>query len=148
MATSPAALDSIANDATWADPAWTVNSITRHCCGGIGDHTAECTVPATLAATAAPIDAQHVEDWRDDFGTGDYDRYFRGTRRSAAGVELTITGFQDADGATSRNVHIFAADVHLDAAALRRHAAQALAAADELDELKPIAYTIADSTTS
>ncbi|MCV7213321.1 hypothetical protein [Mycolicibacterium canariasense] len=38
-----------------------VDSATRHCCGGIGDHTAECDVPATLAAIAAPVDAQHVE---------------------------------------------------------------------------------------
>jgi hypothetical protein len=146
MAKSPAPLDRTATDEAWADPAWAVDSATRHCCGGIGDHTAECDVPATLAAITAPVDAQHVEDWRDDFDTGDYDRYFRGTRRSTAGVELTITGFQDAEGITWRNVHILAADVHLDAAGLRRHAAQVLAAAAELDELKPIAYTLTDPT--
>lgn len=146
MAKSSATLDSIASDETWADPAWAVDSTTRHCCNGIGSHTAECDVPATLARVVAPVDAQHVEDWRDDFSTGDYDRYFRGTHRSTAGVELTITGFQDAEGITWRTAHIFTADAHLDAAALRRHAAQALAAADELDELKPIDYALTDPT--
>ncbi|GAS93639.1 unnamed protein product [Mycolicibacterium canariasense] len=38
------------------------------------------------------------------------------------------------------------ADVHLDAAGLRRHAARALAAAAELDELMPIAYTLTGPT--
>lgn len=131
-------------DAAWADPAWQVDSTIRHCCNGIGEHTAECTVPADLAAVPVPTDAHHVESWRDDFGSGDYDRFFLGTRRSAAGVALAVTGFQDADGTTRRDVHIFAADVHLDPAALRTLAAHALAAADELDQLAPIAYTLTD----
>lgn len=100
-------------DAAWVDPAWPVDSTTRQCCNGIGAQTAE------LAAVPAPADAHHVEDWRDDFGTGEYDRYFRGTRRSAAGVTLAVTGFQAADGTARRDVRIFASDVHLDQTALR-----------------------------
>lgn len=131
-------------DDAWADPAWQVDSTTRPCCGGIGAHAGDCPSLAALAAIPAPTDARHVEEWRDDFGTSEYDRYFSGTRRNASGVTLTVTGFQAADGTARRNVHIFAADAHLDSAALRELAAQALAAADELDELGPIAYTLTD----
>lgn len=92
----------------------------------------------------APADAHHVEDWRDDFDTGEFDRFFRGTRRIAAVVTLAVTGFQAADGAARRDVHIFAADVHLDQTALRTLAAHALAAADELDQYAPIAYSLTD----
>lgn len=91
-------------DAAWADPAWQVDSTTLECCHGIGDHTVECTTPAELATIPTPADAHHVESWRDDFGTGEYDHYFRGTRRSAAGVTLAVTGFQAADGTARRDV--------------------------------------------
>jgi hypothetical protein len=93
------------------------------------------STPAELAAIPAPADAQYVQDWRDDFDTGDYDRYFRGTRRHVAGVDLHVTGFQAADGAASRDVHVFAVDVQLDPAALRKLAVAALDAADEVDRL-------------
>jgi len=106
-------------EASWADPAWQVDSTSHACCAGIGDHTAECTVHAELAAVPAPADAHHVEGWRDEFGTGEFDRYFCGTRRSAACVTLSVTGFQAADGTARRDVHIFAADVHLDRTAPR-----------------------------
>lgn len=105
---------------------------------------ADCNAAAKLAAVPVPVDASHVADWRDDFGTGEYDRFFRGTRRSAAGVTLAVTGFQAADGTARRDVHIFAADVHLDQTALRTLAAHALAAADELNQHAPIAYALTD----
>ncbi|CAN5207778.1 hypothetical protein BH11ACT6_BH11ACT6_03630 [soil metagenome] len=33
-----------AADDTWADPAWQIDSATRTCCHGIGDHTADCQI--------------------------------------------------------------------------------------------------------
>lgn len=121
------------NDATWADPAWQMDSTTRQCCGGVGDHSAECIVPAELATVAPPADARQVDDWRDDLGTGEYERFFRSTRRSAAGVTVVVTGIRASDGAARRDAYFFAADVHLDAAALRKVATMALEAGDDLD---------------
>ena len=59
----------------------------------------------------------------------------RGTRRATAGVAVTLCGWQDASGAVERHASVSAADVELDAAALRRLAALALGAADELESL-------------
>ncbi|MFL6085522.1 MAG: hypothetical protein ACJ74F_20470 [Mycobacterium sp.] len=110
-------------------------------CDRYGWHTTErCpmthTTPAALAHIAAPADADHVEDWIDWNDTGEFERYMRGTRRHIAGVDLLVTGWQDATGAVARDVHVWAADVHLDAAALRKLAALALDTADELDLLE------------
>lgn len=133
-----------AADAAWADPAWQVDSTTRTCCGGIGRHTRDCAAPAHLETIPAPADAQHVEDWIDWNDTGEYERHISGTRRAVAGVEIRIAGFQHADGTTTRHAAVWATDTHLDAAALRQLAAAALNAADELDELAPIAYSLTD----
>lgn len=49
QATAPTAVD-----AAWADPAWRVDSTTRTCCGGIGDHTQDCTAqPVAYVLTDA-----------------------------------------------------------------------------------------------
>lgn len=43
-----------AADAAWADPRWQVDSTTRTCCRGIGDHTQECTAqPVAYVLTDA-----------------------------------------------------------------------------------------------
>ncbi|CRZ14798.1 hypothetical protein [Mycolicibacterium neworleansense] len=133
-----------AADPAWADPAWQLDSTTRTCCGGIGSHTRDCTAPEHLAAIPVPADAQHVEDWIDWNNTGDYERHMHGTRRAVAGVEIRIAGFQQADGIINRHATVWATDTYLDATALRQLAAAALTAADELDELGPIAYTLTD----
>jgi hypothetical protein len=92
--------------------------------------------PAALARIAAPADAQHVDPWVDENGDGTtWGRYVQGTRRRAAGVHVVIGGWQDADGTVERQVNVWATDVQLDAAALRKPAAVALDAADELDQL-------------
>jgi hypothetical protein len=92
--------------------------------------------PAALAHIAAPADAQHVEPWVDETGYGtNWGRYLRGTRWAVAGVELVVAGWQSADGTVERHAIVFAADVQLDAAGLRKLAAVALDAADELDQL-------------
>jgi hypothetical protein len=91
--------------------------------------------PAALAHIAAPTDAVHVEDWIDWNDTGQFERHMRGTRRAVAGVEIRITGWQDARGQVERHASVWATDTQLDAAALRKLAALALDAADELDEL-------------
>ncbi|SHT24293.1 hypothetical protein [Mycobacteroides abscessus] len=100
--------------------------------------------PAHLARIPAPADARHVEDWIDWNDTGEYERHISGTRRAVAGVEIRIAGFQHADSTTNRHAAVWATDTHLDAAALRQLAAAALNAADELDELGPIAYELTD----
>jgi hypothetical protein len=93
----------------------------------IADHT-----PAELDSFAPPADAQHVEELV-DWGSGEYERYMRGTKRHVAGVDLRIAGWQDARGAVARHVSVWATDTHLDAAQLRALAALALDAAAELD---------------
>jgi hypothetical protein len=92
------------------------------------------TPPAALAHVAAPADADHVEDWRDDLGTGEYERFMRGTRRIVAGVEIWIVGWQQADGTVARHGSVWATETRLDAASLRQLAALASDAADELDQ--------------
>jgi hypothetical protein len=93
-------------------------------------------IPAALHHIAAPSDAQHVEPWVDETGDGQtWGRYVRGTRAAAAGVHVVVAGWQSADGAVERHASMWAADCQLDAAALRKLAAVALDAADELDQL-------------
>jgi len=41
------------------------------------------TQPAALAHVAAPADADHVEDWRDWNGTGEYERFMHTRARCA-----------------------------------------------------------------
>lgn len=43
-------------DDAWADPAWAVDSATRPCCQGIGDHTQEC--PAQAQQVLARVTAE------------------------------------------------------------------------------------------
>jgi hypothetical protein len=103
------------------------------------------TAPAALAHIAAPADADHVEDWVDWNDTGEYERYMRGTRRTVAGVEIRIVGWQQADGTVTRHASVWATDTQLDAAALRQLAALALDTADELDRFEAIAQcTVCD----
>jgi hypothetical protein len=42
------------------------------------------TAPAALQYVERPADAQRVEDWIDQTGTGVWGRFSRGTRRGAA----------------------------------------------------------------
>jgi hypothetical protein len=56
-------------------------------------------------------------------------------RPSAAGVEIVVCGWQDASGQVERNASAWATDVAHDAASLRKVAAAALAAADEIERL-------------
>ncbi len=121
-------LDEELADAAWADPDWPVDSTTRPCCGGIGDHTQECDAPAD-ARTITPRD----EDGR---------RHFTGTRRHLTTVSVTLAGTQNTDGAVSRHAVIYAPDAELDPGQLRQLAAALLDAADELDTLAPIAYQL------
>jgi len=94
------------------------------------------STPAELTHIAAPADAQHVEPWVDENGDGTtWGRYVRGTRRSTTGLEIVVAGWQSADGTVERHAFASATDVALNAAALRRLAAVALNAAEELDRL-------------
>lgn len=43
----------LAADDAWADPAWAVDSVTRSCCGGIGDHVSDCA--ATTAGNSSNV---------------------------------------------------------------------------------------------
>jgi hypothetical protein len=93
--------------------------------------------PESLAEIPNPADAQHLAEWVDEQGDGKHwGRYVRGTRRTTAGVTVTLCGWQDATGDVERSATVSADAEQLDAAALRRLAAIALAAADELDELR------------
>lgn len=99
--------------------------------------TSRSANPLELAHIAAPSDAQHLAEWVDELGDGkSWGRYVRGTRRDTAGVQVVVVGWQDADGQVERHASVSATDVALDAAALRQLAAQALDAADELDNLQ------------
>jgi hypothetical protein len=90
----------------------------------------------SLAYVPAPADAQHLADWVDEHDDdAHWGRYMRGTRRAAAGVSVTIRGWQDASGNVERYVSVESDDAQLDATALRRLAALVLDAADELDGL-------------
>jgi hypothetical protein len=92
--------------------------------------------PAALAFVAPPADAQHVEEWVDVAGTGTtWGRYIQGTRRAVAGVQVVVVGWQDADGQVDRHASVWATDVALDATSLRKLAAAALDAADEIEGL-------------
>jgi hypothetical protein len=92
--------------------------------------------PAALAHIPAPADAQHVDEWVDVAGTGTtWGRYVRGTRRTVAGAQVVVVGWQDANGQVDRHASIWATDLALDAAALRKLAAAALDAADEIERL-------------
>ena len=75
--------------------------------------------PAALAHIVAPADAQHVEDWIDETGTGVWARFIRGTRRYTGGVHVDVCGWQAADGTVDRHVAVFAPDADLDAATAR-----------------------------
>jgi hypothetical protein len=99
--------------------------------------------PAALAHIAAPADADHVAEWVDIARNGEWGRYVSGTRRAVAGVEVVVVGWQDANGAVERHASVWATDVALDAAALRKLAAQALDTADELDRHTAIAQCTA-----
>jgi hypothetical protein len=82
-------------------------------------------------------DARKLAEWVDENGDGTrWGRYVRGTRPAAAGVAVTLCGWQDASGTVERHAAVSAADVELDAAALRRLAILALDAADELESLR------------
>jgi hypothetical protein len=92
--------------------------------------------PAALAHIAAPAGVQHVEPWVDETGDGTtWGRYIQGTRRAAGGVEIVVCGWQGASGQVERHASIWATDVQLDAASLRKLAAAALDAADEIEML-------------
>jgi hypothetical protein len=107
-------------------------------CGRYGWHATErCPVACTtLVDIAAPADTEKVGPWVDELGDGQsWGRYIGGTRRATAGVEVNVCGWQNADGSVERHASVWASDVTLDAIALRRLAAVALDAADELDRL-------------
>ncbi len=88
----------------------------------------------SLASIPAPADAQHLAEWVDENGDGiDWGRYVRGSRRATAGVAVTLCGWQDVSGTVEWHASVSAAEAELDAAALRRLAALALDAADELE---------------
>jgi hypothetical protein len=92
--------------------------------------------PAALARIAPPADAQHVDEWVDVAGIGTtWGRYVAGSRRAAGGVEIVVVGWQDADGTVDRHASVWATDVQLDAATLRKLAALALDTADEIERL-------------
>ncbi|MBO0677184.1 hypothetical protein JRC04_06880 [Mycolicibacterium sp. S2-37] len=88
------------------------------------------------ANVSLPADARHAAEWVDEQGDGrHWGRYMRGTRRATSGVSVTLRGWQDASGAVERHASVLADDAELDASALRRLAALALDAADELESL-------------
>jgi hypothetical protein len=89
----------------------------------------------SLANIPTPVDAQHVAEWAENGDGTHWGRYVRGTRRTTAGVGVTLCGWQDTSGAVERHAAVSATDVELDATALRRLAALALDAADELESL-------------
>lgn len=51
--------DQAAPDDAWADPEWQVDSTTRTCCGGIGDHAHDCDPPRRPGVAAQHLDASH-----------------------------------------------------------------------------------------
>ena len=64
---------------------------------------------AYVGPSAAPADAQHVDEWVDETGDGTaWGRYMGGTRRAVAGVEVVIAGWQDADGGVERHASAWA----------------------------------------
>jgi hypothetical protein len=90
----------------------------------------------SLANIPAPAYAQHVAEWVNEDGDGmHWGRYVRGARLATGGAEVALVGWQDASAAVEWHANFFAADYQVDAAGLRRLAAIALDAADELDQL-------------
>ncbi|MDT5117158.1 MAG: hypothetical protein QOE30_2897 [Mycobacterium sp.] len=72
--------------------------------------------------------------WRTGAGDG-WGRHVRGSSRATAGAEVVLAGWQDATAAVEWHAILFAADVELDATALRQHAAALIEAADEMERL-------------
>jgi hypothetical protein len=92
--------------------------------------------PAALAHVAAPAEAQHVAQWVDQDGDGtSWGRHVRGTRRTTADAQVVLAGWQDASATVEWHATLFALDTQIDGAGLRKLAAIALDAADELDRL-------------
>ena len=57
------------------------------------------STPAALAHVAPPADADHVEPWIDETGSGTtWARYVRGTRLATAGVEVVVVGWAGCRG--------------------------------------------------
>jgi hypothetical protein len=94
-----------------------------------------------LAGEPVPVpNATRIGDWRLETGTAREFRYFTGTERATATepdgrpVRVTISGDQFRGGTVERFIWIDR-NICLDAAAARAHAADVLAAAEEIEGL-------------
>jgi hypothetical protein len=116
------------------DNPYPVDSATRHCCGGIGSHTAECDI--NLPDPDVPLPAGATTDgWLSVDTDGAPIRSLEWSRHDTDKVGVGVDGFQDATGEVTRSINLYLRGQDLDADDARALAAKLVEAADELDRL-------------
>ncbi|MHA0285185.1 hypothetical protein ACXYX3_01915 [Mycobacterium sp. C3-094] len=111
-----------------------VDMATRHCCGGIGDHSVFCDI--NLPDPDVPVpDGANADGWNSLTLDGNPVRSLEWGRFDTAKVGVGVDGFQDATGEVTRCISLYPSSQDLDAADARALAAKLIEAADAMERL-------------